>query len=212
MKLNKKRAKNVMVGILLVLVVASPFLIPAYSRWAQDQKSLNQFLDYAKQYARECGLDGVTAGRGRAGKVSIVSDSFQSLSNPDKLKTMNAIQEKLNQAVSLKKISRHGWEIVSGEDYYEVLISSSFCKELYRNGVRVYSPISSNSSSSSSSSSKPSSNSTQAKTKKTCPFCQGTGKVRYYVGGSALEAALNGYEDFYMGPCSSCGGTGYYYE
>lgn len=60
--------------------------------------------------------------------------------------------------------------------------------------------------------SSPSSNSTQAKAKKTCPFCQGTGKVRYYVGGSALEAALNGYEDFYMGPCSSCDGTGYYYE
>ena len=42
-----------------------------------------------------------------------------------------------------------------------------------------------------------------------CSMCNGTGHVKYYYGGSALEAALNGQNDYEYGPCTSCNGTGY---
>ena len=45
----------------------------------------------------------------------------------------------------------------------------------------------------------------------TCSMCNGTGSVKYYYGGSALEAALDGYNDYEYGPCTSCDGTGYTY-
>ena len=43
----------------------------------------------------------------------------------------------------------------------------------------------------------------------TCSMCNGTGKVRYYYGDSALEAALDGENDYEYGICTSCNGTGY---
>lgn len=42
-----------------------------------------------------------------------------------------------------------------------------------------------------------------------CSMCNGTGTVKYYYGESALEAALNGHDDYEFGPCSTCDGTGY---
>ena len=42
-----------------------------------------------------------------------------------------------------------------------------------------------------------------------CSMCNGTGQVEYYYGESALEAALNGQNDYELGPCTSCNGTGY---
>lgn len=56
-----------------------------------------------------------------------------------------------------------------------------------------------------------SANRSGSKEKVTCSMCNGTGKVRYYYGGSATEAALNGKNDYEYGPCTSCGGTGYTY-
>ncbi len=47
--------------------------------------------------------------------------------------------------------------------------------------------------------------------KVTCSNCNGTGKVKYYYGSSALEAALNGHNDYEYGPCSNCDGKGYKY-
>ena len=41
-----------------------------------------------------------------------------------------------------------------------------------------------------------------------CEWCNGTGKVKYYYGGSELEAILNGHEDSWYGQCASCHGTG----
>jgi len=41
-----------------------------------------------------------------------------------------------------------------------------------------------------------------------CPTCGGSGKVKYYYGGSELEAALNGQDNFSYGNCGSCGGSG----
>lgn len=41
-----------------------------------------------------------------------------------------------------------------------------------------------------------------------CPRCNGTGVMKYYYGGSALEAAMNGYADSWYGQCGSCQGTG----
>ena len=37
-----------------------------------------------------------------------------------------------------------------------------------------------------------------------CPLCGGWGAVKYYYGDSALEAALNGYDDWSWGPCPKC--------
>ena len=45
-----------------------------------------------------------------------------------------------------------------------------------------------------------------------CDLCNGTGKVKYYYGSSALEAYLSGHNDYEYGPCPSCDGKGYYYE
>ena len=42
-----------------------------------------------------------------------------------------------------------------------------------------------------------------------CPVCKGSGRARYYYGGSALEAILAGEPDYTYGPCSMCDGTGY---
>lgn len=41
-----------------------------------------------------------------------------------------------------------------------------------------------------------------------CIVCNGTGSVRYYYGSSDLEAWLDGYDSFTVGPCTSCDGTG----
>ena len=54
-------------------------------------------------------------------------------------------------------------------------------------------------------------NSGSKKEKVICSMCNGTGKVKYYYGDSALEAALNGHNDYEYGPCTSCDGTGYTY-
>ncbi len=61
------------------------------------------------------------------------------------------------------------------------------------------------------SNSKSSSTTTSSKEKITCSFCNGTGSVKYYYGGSALEAALNGQNDYEYGKCTSCDGEGYKY-
>lgn len=45
--------------------------------------------------------------------------------------------------------------------------------------------------------------------KKKCSRCNGTGSVKYYYGGSTLEAIMDGHEDSWYGQCGSCGGTGY---
>lgn len=45
-----------------------------------------------------------------------------------------------------------------------------------------------------------------------CDLCNGTGKVKYYYGSSALEAYLSGHNDYEYGPCSRCDGKGYVYE
>lgn len=41
-----------------------------------------------------------------------------------------------------------------------------------------------------------------------CPWCNGTGSVKYQYGGSDLEAILNGHDPSWYGQCGSCGGTG----
>ena len=41
-----------------------------------------------------------------------------------------------------------------------------------------------------------------------CSGCNGTGMVKYYYGGSDLEAILNGHEPSWYGQCGSCNGTG----
>lgn len=41
-----------------------------------------------------------------------------------------------------------------------------------------------------------------------CEWCNGTGKIKYYYGGSELEAILDGHEDSWYGQCGACGGTG----
>lgn len=45
-----------------------------------------------------------------------------------------------------------------------------------------------------------------------CPFCNGTGSVRYYYGSSNLEAILSGHDPYTVGECSSCKGKGKFYE
>ena len=45
--------------------------------------------------------------------------------------------------------------------------------------------------------------------KKKCYWCNGTGSVKYYYGGSDLEAYLDGHDASWYGQCGSCGGTGY---
>lgn len=44
-----------------------------------------------------------------------------------------------------------------------------------------------------------------------CSMCNGSGHVKYYYGSSSLEAALDGYDDYQVGPCCSCDGKGYIY-
>jgi len=46
----------------------------------------------------------------------------------------------------------------------------------------------------------------------TCPFCNGTGSVRYYYGSSNLEAILSDHDPYTVGECTSCEGKGKYYE
>ena len=45
----------------------------------------------------------------------------------------------------------------------------------------------------------------------TCPFCNGSGSVRYNYGSSNLEAILSGNNTFIADTCTSCNGTGKYY-
>ena len=42
-------------------------------------------------------------------------------------------------------------------------------------------------------------------------MCNGTGLVKYYYGSSALEAAMDGHDDYEYGKCTSCDGTVYTY-
>lgn len=56
-----------------------------------------------------------------------------------------------------------------------------------------------------------STSSSRGKEKVTCSTCNGTGSVKYYYGSSALEAALDGHNDYEYGPCPSCDGKGYVY-
>ena len=58
---------------------------------------------------------------------------------------------------------------------------------------------------------KSSSSYNSSKERVTCSFCNGTGKVKYYYGDSAVEAALNGHNDYEYGVCTSCDGKGYIY-
>lgn len=53
------------------------------------------------------------------------------------------------------------------------------------------------------------SSSSSSSGKEKCDWCNGTGMVKYYYGGSATEAFLNGHEDSWYGQCGSCQGTGY---
>lgn len=55
------------------------------------------------------------------------------------------------------------------------------------------------------------SNQNQSGEKVVCSMCNGTGQVKYYYGDSAWDAAINGYNDYEYGPCTSCDGTGYIY-
>lgn len=198
-KLSKQARRNIIILTLVFSIVLCSLCI-AYGYWNDNQKLLGKFINVAT----ECGLENVTANIDMHRKVSIQCDNFGPLSSPDKLKKLEAIGEK----VALEKETHQcEWGIVSDGDYYEM--KKFYGAQLYKNGVCAYIPVYENVPSTPSSSS---SVGNRKKAKKTCPLCKGTGKVRYYVGGSALEAALNGYEDFYMGPCSSCGGTGYYYE
>lgn len=41
-----------------------------------------------------------------------------------------------------------------------------------------------------------------------CPNCNGSGLVKFYYGSSDLEAWLDGYDPYTVGPCSTCEGTG----
>ena len=41
-----------------------------------------------------------------------------------------------------------------------------------------------------------------------CALCNGTGVAKFYYGGSALEAWLDGYNDYEYQECPSCDGTG----
>jgi hypothetical protein len=75
-----------------------------------------------------------------------------------------------------------------GNDRYEVYHDS-----IYLNGNIVYE--------------KPSVSTKTQGTKK-CSLCNGTGSVKYYYGSSAVEAWLDGQEDYTFGPCSRCDGTG----
>ena len=43
---------------------------------------------------------------------------------------------------------------------------------------------------------------------RTCPNCGGSGIVKFYYGASAIEAALNGKDDYELGDCPMCRGTG----
>ena len=43
---------------------------------------------------------------------------------------------------------------------------------------------------------------------KKCPWCNGTGSVKYYYGSSAYESIINGHEDSWYGQCGACHGTG----
>ena len=45
---------------------------------------------------------------------------------------------------------------------------------------------------------------------KECPVCGGTGLVKYYYGSSCWEAWFSGHNNYELGECTSCGGTGYY--
>lgn len=197
-KLSKKARRNIIILILVSIILCS--LCIAYGYWKDNQRILDKYIDYATQ----SGLKNVTASIDIHRKVSIHCDSFGSLSSPDKLKILESIGEKV---ASKKENHRYEWGIVSNGDYYEM--KKFYGAQLYKNGVCAYIPVYETRPS------KPSRSSSvgnSKKTKKKCIFCNGTGSVRYYYGGSALEAWLDGYEDYYMGPCSSCDGTGYYYE
>ncbi len=41
-----------------------------------------------------------------------------------------------------------------------------------------------------------------------CHWCNGTGAVKYYYGGSDLEAYFDGHDPYWYGQCGSCGGNG----
>lgn len=54
----------------------------------------------------------------------------------------------------------------------------------------------------------PSGGSTGSSGKGKCINCNGTGYVKYYYGASDLEAYLDGYDPYTVGPCPMCRGTG----
>lgn len=53
---------------------------------------------------------------------------------------------------------------------------------------------------------------TKTKTKTKCSTCNGTGLIRYYYGGSSIEAILDGQPDSTVKQCYKCNGTGYIYK
>lgn len=202
MKLSKK-ARQV-VTVVLIMAMTAAIIVGVVFTLRKNQDT----IDNIEKYAKECGLEEVVA-KLNSGTIVLQCDGFQFLSDEDKYKTAKTMEEKLTCALSAGEISPYNdFVFSSGEKTYHDFTHSSY----YMNEEYVQISYSDNYSSSNSGRSSSFSPSKSGKAKKTCPLCKGTGKVRYYVGGSALEAALNGYEDFYMGPCTSCSGTGYYYE
>lgn len=203
--LKKKDKIIILVCTILVLILLSATAVVVRE---QKNKDTQKALDFVISCGQKHGLTNVTASI-EDGYIYITCSSFGCTYYSEMADVLKPIETKISTAIQKRSIPfdlplkgiRYK---CNGNEYYSEQDS------IYKNGKKVYQKEAPRVPNTSIISSIPSSKST--KTKKKCPVCNGTGSVRYYTAGSALEAWLQGYEDFYVGTCTSCDGTGYYYE
>ena len=132
----------------------------------------------------------------------IYSEDFSNLSAQEQFVALKSLKEDPFNVHGQGKL----WclvRIVSGDKEYAVSLQE--LRKITVNDGRkseeiLYSEAGNNSSYSS------------TKTKTKCPTCNGSGLIRYYYGGSSLEALLDGQPDSTVQKCYTCDGSGYIYK
>ena len=134
------------------------------------------------------------------------SETYGSLSDEEKLNLLVAVasETRLNDNYFPHGSEHYGnyfdFEMISGEHTYRDFTTGG-SSWLMQDGEKVFSMTTEYAQSFNR---KPSGSGSSGK----CPWCNGTGQMKYYYGSSALEAFIDGQPNSYYAKCGGCGGTG----
>ncbi len=209
MKESKKKKKITIILIILAAVVVIVLAILLIPKAVYHSKIINN----VKQKAQELGIENCSAsikvqrlGTGMSRQiVTVKCSNFDTFSDSEKLQIAIELDEAAEATSggieSLRVIKCKGIKYDYDESYGALNEQTLLCNGQVVAYVKYqhdpnYNPSSGTSSNYSSG-------------KSICPYCNGTGSVKYYYGDSSWDAALNGKNDYEFGPCYSCHGTGY---